>query len=64
MRRNQDLRKKISGYQKVIAEHEDKIRAELAKEIPNEPRVLGWQREIRIWQEMITRLARRLNRDW
>jgi len=64
MGRNKDLRTRIAGYERVIAKHEQKIRVELAEENPNELRIAAWQREIRVWKEMIGRLSRRLNRDW
>jgi hypothetical protein len=64
MGRNKDLRKRIAGYEKVIARHEEKIRAELANESPNELRIAGWRREIRVWEEIVIRLSRRLNREW
>jgi hypothetical protein len=41
-----------------------KIRAELANESPNELRIASWLREIRVWEEIVIRLSRRLNREW
>jgi len=64
MGRNKDLNNRIAGYEKIVARHEDKIQAELAKETPNEFRTQGWKREIRVWRGMIARLSRRLKRDW
>jgi hypothetical protein len=41
MGRNRELRKKIAAQQKVVEAHEEKIRQELMKPIPNESYVLG-----------------------
>ena len=64
MGRNSDLRKKIAGYESIIAKHEEKIRVELAKDNPNELRIAGWRRETRVWEEIIIHLSRRLKREW
>jgi hypothetical protein len=53
MGRNQDLRKRIAGYERIIARHAEKIRAELANQSPNEVRIAGWRREIRVWEEIV-----------
>ncbi len=64
MGRNKKLRERIAGYQQVIAKHEDRIRAELAKDHPDEPLIAAWKREIEVWKETTTRLTRRLKREW
>ncbi len=64
MGRNQDLRKKISAYAEIIAEHEAKIRLELSKADSDESLIGHWEREIDIWKATVARLARRLKRDW
>jgi hypothetical protein len=48
----------------VIARHERRIQAELAKGQPDELLVVGWQREIEVWNETVARLRRRLKREW
>ena len=64
MGRNRELRKKIAAQQKVVEAHEEKIRQELMKPIPNEAYVLGWRREINAATEKIDRMIRRLKREW
>jgi hypothetical protein len=64
MGRNKDLRKRISGYAAMIAEHEAKIRLELSKAHPDEALVGYWEREIEIWRAAVARLTSRLGRDW
>jgi hypothetical protein len=63
MGRNRELRKKIAAQQKVVEAHEEKIRQELMKPIPNESYVLGWRREISAATEKINRMIRRLKRE-
>jgi hypothetical protein len=64
MGRNRELRKKIAAQQKVVEAHQEKIRQELMKPIPNESYVLGWKREISAASEKINRMIRRLKREW
>lgn len=64
MGRNKDLRKRISGHEATIAKHEAKIHAEAMKDRPDEDKIAAWKREIRVWQETVTRLTRRLQRNW
>ena len=64
MGRNKDLRKKIAGYEAVIAEHEAKIRKELVRDQPDEGSIAGWKREIQVLRESVSRLTRRLKREW
>ena len=64
MGRNQDLRRKIAGRQKVIEEHEGKIRSERMKPAPDESLIDHWQREIDARKGEIARLNRRMKRTW
>jgi len=64
MGRNTYLRRKIADYRRSIEEHEAKIRAELTKTHPNEDHIRGWKREIEAHKATITRLVRRLKREW
>jgi hypothetical protein len=64
MGRNRDLRKKLAGYEQIIARHERRILNELAKEQPDESLLAGWKREIKTWKDTVERLTRRLNRKW
>ena len=62
MGRNQDIRRKIAGREKVIEEHEEKIRRELMKSAPDESLIDHWQREIDARRGEIAHLQRRLKR--
>ncbi len=64
MGRNQDLRRKIAGRQKVVKEHEEKIRRERMKSAPDESVIDHWQREIDARRSEIARFNRRLKRAW
>ena len=64
MGRNQDLRRKIAGREKVIKEHEEKIRRERMETAPDESLIQHWQREISARKNEIVRLHRRLKRTW
>jgi len=64
MGRNKELRKKITAQKKVVEVHDEKIRREQMKPIPNESYVRGWKREIDTARKNIERLIRRLKRDW
>ena len=64
MGRNQDLRRKIAGREKVIEEHEEKIRRERMKPASDESLIDHWQREIDARRSEIARLTRRLKRAW
>lgn len=64
MGRNRDLRRKIAGREKVIEEHEEKIRRERMKSAPDELLIHHWQREIDARKNEIARLHRRLKRTW
>jgi hypothetical protein len=64
MGRNRELRKKIAALEDVVSAHEEKIRSERMKPMPNETYILGWKREISTAREKIERLSRRLKREW
>lgn len=64
MGRSKDLRRRISGLQRTIEEHETKIRAELTRPHPNEEYIRGWRHEIDVHRSEVARLTRRLTREW
>jgi hypothetical protein len=64
MGRNKDLRKKITGYQRVIELHEEKIHQQRTKDRPDEELIAGWQDEIVRHKKAIEHLNRRLRREW
>jgi hypothetical protein len=64
MGRNRDLRRKIFSLQRRLAEHESKIRRQLARDFPDEGLIAHWRHEIDAWEKELTRLARRLERSW
>jgi hypothetical protein len=64
MGRNRDLRRKIAGRERVVEEHEKKVRRELTKLEPDELLIAHWQREIENWKRKILHLTRRLKREW
>jgi hypothetical protein len=59
-----ELRKKIAAQREVAEEHEEKIRRERMKPMPNESYIHGWQREVDAARKNIERLGRRLKREW
>jgi hypothetical protein len=64
MGRNKELRKRIVAQREVIEDHEEKIRRERMKPMPNESYIRGWKREINTATEQIEHLVRRLKREW
>jgi hypothetical protein len=64
MGRNKELRKKSAAQREVAEEHEQKIRRERLKPMPNESYIRGWTREIKTARDNIERLVRRLKREW
>ena len=64
MGRNKELRKRIAAQREVIEDHEEKIRRERMKPMPNESYIRGWRREINTATEKIEDLVRRLKREW
>ncbi len=64
MGRNKQLRARLAGVERKLAQHEAKIRAELGASLPDLGLVKGWRREISAWEKERERILRRLNRDW
>ena len=52
------------AQREVIEDHEEKIRRERMKPMPNESYIRGWRREINSATEKIETLVRRLKREW
>jgi hypothetical protein len=48
----------------MIETHERKIRRELLKPRPDESLIAHWQSEIKVWEEQVVHLNRRLEKDW
>lgn len=64
MGRNQDLRRRIAGLERVIEAHELKIRQERMKPNPDEGVMAGWKAEMEGHRKVIQKLIRRLKREW
>ena len=64
MGRNKELRRKIAAQREVAEEHEERIRRERMKPMPNESYIRCWQREVDTARKNIERLVRRLKREW
>ena len=64
MGRNKDLRKKIAGQERVIADHVAKIHRENGKPHPDDDAIRGWEREIEAARRRLEILTRRLKREW
>ena len=64
MGRNQDLRRKIAGRERIVEEHEEKIRRERMKPEPDEALIEYWRREIEARQKEVAHWTRRLKRTW
>lgn len=62
MSKNKDIRKKIAGQLKAIAEHESKIAAELAKSNPDQILIAIWQKHIANARVQIAKLERQLKK--
>lgn len=60
MGRNKQLRKRITGQLRTIAEHQAKIERELAKPNPNLLRIGKWQKDIDIARRAVRKLEQRL----
>ncbi|MCL6642502.1 MAG: hypothetical protein K6T71_04175 [Candidatus Bipolaricaulota bacterium] len=56
----QKLRKRIASLERVIEEHRKKLAEEQAKPQPNQRLISYWEKEIRVRQETVERLKRRL----
>jgi len=55
--RNLDLRRRIAGSQRMIEEHENKIRRERIKTQPDEDLIAHWQHEIEVRKQQVVRLS-------
>ncbi len=62
MGRNKQLRKRMAGQRKVIARHEQKIRAELGKPTPDFDYIREWEREIDVARKAVRKLREQLER--
>ena len=60
MGRNQQLRKRIAGQQRVIREHEDKIAEELQRGAPDIRLIRKWERDIDKAQKLMRDLEEKL----
>lgn len=57
MGRNKQLRKRIAGQLRVIAAHQEKIKAELRKPTLDRDYIRKWEREIDIAREKVAKLS-------
>jgi hypothetical protein len=62
MGRNRQIRKKIEGHRRMIAEHRGKIRQELDSSNPREGLIAYWQRRIRQVEQEILHLEQKLRK--
>jgi hypothetical protein len=60
MGRNKDLRKRIKGHERAIAEHHRKIAVELEKPLPDYGLIHHWEGEIRGHEKTVERLREKL----
>jgi hypothetical protein len=60
--RNQQLRKRISGQQRVIREHEDKVAEELQRAAPDIRLIRKWEKDIDRAQKLMRDLEEKLAR--
>ena len=60
MGKNKQLRKRITGQLRTIAEHQAKIKRELTKPNPNFPRIRKWEKDIDIARRAVRKLEQRL----
>ena len=56
------FKKAISSLQARIAEHQEKIKLELEKELPDQGLINHWQKEIRAFEKGIKRVLKRLGK--
>ncbi len=64
MGKNKDLRTKIAGIRRKIAEHQDKVRTEKMKPDPDDGQIAHWEHEIEAHEKRLRILMRRLQREW
>ena len=57
---NKQIRKRIAGLTAQISIHQNKIKQEMIKAIPDSNLVAKWKKEIRAWQQELARLKKRL----
>lgn len=62
MGRNKQLRKRIAGQLKTIAEHQRKIEEELRKPAPDSDYIRKWEREIDIARKTVRKLENGLEK--
>ncbi|MCL6529762.1 MAG: hypothetical protein N2313_05870 [Meiothermus ruber] len=60
MGNNKQIRKRIAGLAAQILIHQNKIKQEMRKAIPDVGLVAKWKKEIRAWQQELARLKKRL----
>ena len=56
------FQKAISSLQARIAEHQEKIKLELERELPDQGLIHHWQKEIRAFEKGIKRALKRLGK--
>jgi hypothetical protein len=59
---NKEIRKKIAGHRRMMAEHEAKIRKERESSVPRENLISYWQRRIDEVKRRIGHLEDKLQR--
>ena len=60
MGRSKDLRKKVEGHKRMVVEHREKVERELQSENPNLSLIAYWQKRIRIVEQEILLLEKKL----
>ncbi len=56
------FKKAIASLQARIVEHQEKIRLELEKELPNRGLIKHWQKEIKAFEKGIEQASKRLGK--
>ena len=62
MGRNKQLRKRIAGQLRVVAEHQEKIEAELRRPAPDSGYIRKWHREIDVARKNVRKLSEQLEK--
>jgi len=62
MGRNKEIRKKIEGHQRMLAEHRDKIERELGTAEPRRELIAYWERRIQDVHQRIVLLEEKLRK--
>ena len=60
MGRNKDTRKRVRSYERRLAEHHEKVAAELRKPNPDYGLIRHWEGEMRGFEKTLARLKKRL----